>query len=281
MSFLKIDDPKKRDAIVADFIATRKKIQQRNLNEKAADLVREDELQTLFKPVIQSSETSTASLQSELKELNSNLKETLKGEKGDFIKRKRHEDAELEDVIKRIGMSDAPKLDPYFSIQRVSDGYMMGTKKVTFDAENIYIDDEKYKGTPGLWKLIMMKKPPVQWSNVKQDLPNYIKILKQTDAMNNPLNHTSRNRPFQTLKYKKIKKFLHGKSHGESIHFLPGDIKTLEDRLGVLLGEYRAGNQTSTRNEIVPIADELLRRKAISRKEYRDINTFLSNSLYI
>ena len=44
MSFLKIDDPKKRDAIVADFIATRKKIQQRNLNGKAADLVREDEL---------------------------------------------------------------------------------------------------------------------------------------------------------------------------------------------------------------------------------------------
>ena len=115
-------------------------------------------MQTLFKPVIQSSETSTASLQSELKELNSNLKETLKGEKGDFIKRKRHEDAELEDVIKRIGMSDAPKLDPYFSIQSVSDGYMMGTKKVTFDAENIYIDNEKYKGTPGLWKLIMMKK---------------------------------------------------------------------------------------------------------------------------
>ena len=64
--------------------------------------------------------------------------------KDDFIKRKRHEDAELEDVIKRIGMSDAPKLDPYFSIQRVSDGYMMGTKKVTFDAENIYIDNEKY-----------------------------------------------------------------------------------------------------------------------------------------
>ena len=74
---------------------------------------------------------------------------------------------------------------------------------------------------------------------------------------------------------------LNVKSYGESIHFLPGDIKTLEDRLGVLLGEYRAGNRTSTRNEIVPIADELLRRKAISRKEYRDINTFLSDSLYI
>ena len=299
MSFLKIDDPKKRDAIVADFIATRKKIQQRNLNEKAADLVREDELQTLFKPVIQSSETSTASLQNELKELNSNLKETLKEEKRDIIKGKRkmkeetwendgktakalkHEDEELEDIIKRIGMSDAPKLDPYFSIQRVSDGYMMGTKKVTFDAENIYIDNEKYKGTPGLWKLIMMKKPPVQWSNVKQDLSSYIKILKQTDAANNPIHRTSRNRPFQTSKYKKIKKLLNVKSYGESIHFLPGDIKTLEDRLGVLLGEYRAGNQTSTRNEIVPIADELLRRKAISRKEYRDINTFLSDSLYI
>ena len=63
---------------------------------------------------------------------------------------------------------------------------------------------------------------------------------------------------------------------GEGIHFLPSNIKTLEERLEILLGEYQAGNQTSTRNEIVPIADELLKRRVISRCEYRDINKFLS-----
>ena len=44
MSFIYIKDPKKRDAIVADYLATVKKIQQRNLNERAQDLVRQDDL---------------------------------------------------------------------------------------------------------------------------------------------------------------------------------------------------------------------------------------------
>ena len=62
---------------------------------------------------------------------------------------------------------------------------------------------------------------------------------------------------------------------GNGLVFLPGDIKGLETKLTYLLGEYRAGNRSSTRNEIVPILDELLRRKVISRKEYKEINTFL------
>ena len=63
---------------------------------------------------------------------------------------------------------------------------------------------------------------------------------------------------------------------GDGIQFLPGDIKGLETKLNYLLAEYRAGNRSSlTRNQIVSILDELLRMKRISRKEYRDINTFL------
>ena len=62
---------------------------------------------------------------------------------------------------------------------------------------------------------------------------------------------------------------------GHGLVFLPGDIKGLETKLTYLLGEYRAGNRTSTRNEIVSILDELLRRKSISRREYNDINNFL------
>ena len=60
------------------------------------------------------------------------------------------------------------------------------------------------------------------------------------------------------------------------VQFLPGDIKGLETKLNYLLGEYRAGNRSPlTRNQIVLILDVLLRMKRISRKEYREINTFL------
>ena len=127
----------------------------------------------------------------------------------------------------------------------------------------------------------MLKTPPELKDMNTQDLTNYEQILKQTNVVTNPRNDVPGSRPYQTNKFKfVIKELLSLKEqHGHGIYFLPGDIKGLENKLEILLGEYRAGNRTSTRNEIIPIADELLRRKAISRREYRDINTFLSESL--
>ena len=62
---------------------------------------------------------------------------------------------------------------------------------------------------------------------------------------------------------------------GEGIQYLPVlvDIKGLTMKLNLLLAEFAAGNTSSTRKEIVYILDELLRRKKISRAEYRDINS--------
>ena len=149
-------------------------------------------------------------------------------------------------------------------------------KKVTFDkSSNIYIDDKKYDGTLGSWKLIMMKKPP-QWDD-RKDLTNYELIVAQTDVVKNPRDVLPKSRPYQTFKYTKIIRSLpSSQQSGSGIQFLPTDIKALEQKLEILLGEYRAGNKTSTRNEIVSIADELLRRKVIPRREYRDIDIFLS-----
>ena len=59
------------------------------------------------------------------------------------------------------------------------------------------------------------------------------------------------------------------------IEFLPSDITSLQTKLSYLLGEYRAGNTSATRNEIVAIADNLLKRKHITKAEYRQINDYL------
>ena len=59
MSFFNIKDPKKRDAVVADYLATVKRLQQRNLNEKAQDLARDENLKEIFNPVVQSTAKST------------------------------------------------------------------------------------------------------------------------------------------------------------------------------------------------------------------------------
>ena len=62
---------------------------------------------------------------------------------------------------------------------------------------------------------------------------------------------------------------------GQGIEFLPGDIKGLKEKLSYLLGEFRAGNTSAVRNEIVAITDELLRRKAISLEEYQRTNNYI------
>ena len=62
---------------------------------------------------------------------------------------------------------------------------------------------------------------------------------------------------------------------GNSIEFLPGDKKGLQTKFAYLLGEFRAGNTSATRNQIVAVSDELLRRKVISRSEYQTVNDYI------
>ena len=282
MSFLKIKDPKKRDSIVADYIDTQKRIQQRNLDERVMSLTHEEDLQNMFKPVINAAEKASTSIKKELAPIQNNLSDLNNNlQTVDKIKKEEDDDDGAEDdeigekyhqMIKKFG---GIKLDPYFRLEEVDQPlgkiYMMGNKRVTLDKSlNIYVDGVTYKGTWGLWKLIMMRKPV---KGKPEDMDNYEKLARQTNIATHPRNVGGHNRPYQTYKWRNIlSKFL---QQGEGIHFLPSNIKLLEQKLDILLGEYNAGNQTSTRNEIVPIADELLRRRAISRKEYRHINEFL------
>ena len=196
------------------------------------------------------------------------------------------------------------KLDKYFGVvMEGGGGYKLGDKYVHVKGSDLVIDHKRYIGTKGLWSLIM-KKHPTGYSH--EDLITYRDVILHTNAMTFPNNLDPRSRVTSTVKWRKIFPLFDkeeeegeaeeeeeelpphhrgvettstpiGRPYGDGIvQFLPGDIKGLETKLNYLLGEYRAGNRSSyTRNEIVSILDELLRRKRISRKEYQDINTFL------
>ena len=146
----------------------------------------------------------------------------------------------------------------------------MGNKEVTVEGNNIIVDDVEYEGTPGLWSLIMQASP---LEYTEKDLNHYKDLVLQTDVINYPGNVGPSSRPGNTTKRRLLETL---QKSGFGIQFLPGDIKGLSVKLNLLLAEFRAGNK-STRNEIVSILDELLRRKRISRKEYTEINTYLSN----
>ena len=57
MSFLKITNPAKRDLIVAEFLKTKRNIQQNFLNEKLGDIGMQQELVKLYKPIVDSQST--------------------------------------------------------------------------------------------------------------------------------------------------------------------------------------------------------------------------------
>lgn len=62
---------------------------------------------------------------------------------------------------------------------------------------------------------------------------------------------------------------------GDGTQFLPGDISGLQTKLTYLLGEYKAGNTLATRNQIVAITDELIRRGHLSKDKYHEINSII------
>ena len=263
--------------------------------ERAHDFAYHESLEESLEPVVRSTAASTEAITKELvpiKEgitaLNTKL-QTSKSEPttSPEVKtepKKEDEEEEIkedpeENVFEQI-IENAPadKIDRYFGIVRTKDGqYKMGNKIVDINGNDIIIEGTRYKGTPGLWTLIMFRKPNKTLYD-KEDIDTYEKLVYQTNVISSPNNLRLNSKINSTYKmmyifkhFENFKKF----AQGEGIDFLPSDINSLQAKLAYLLGEYRAGNTSATRNEIVAIADNLLKRKHISKAEYKRINNFL------
>ena len=84
----------------------------------------------------------------------------------------------------------------HMGAQKGADGIYRGNNKiVTIAYNNIYVDGEKFTGTPGLWELIMEDKPNPK-NYTEEDKNNYGNLLLKTNAMHqdfNPKNNYPRN----------------------------------------------------------------------------------------
>ena len=278
MSFLNISDPKKRDVIVADYLATVKRIKNRNLQERANDFVLHEAIENSSEPVVRSTKESTNAITKELLPIKEGIIEL--NHKLENLKQEDDQDQDDDDdddddgkvnMFERI-IDETPKtkLDPYFGMERTADDrYLMGKDIVEVDNNDIIYCGVTYPGTNGLWSLIMLKVPE---DYTDEDFDLYRQLVEHTNVMENPHNLRRNSNVKGTYKWKQIfSKF----RIGNTIQFLPSDIKGLQSKLNYLLGEYRAGNTSATRNQIVAIADELLRRKHLSLPVYRDINNYL------
>ena len=284
MSFYRIADPKKRDALIAEYIATAKRVKERNLSERLGDLTYRREINKAIKPLIQSNEKSSTAITNVLQPIKNEI-----GELNKYLREEKRGTNESAVGLTSLLEGDHTRQDMYYGISRKDGRYILGNKEVEIDKDNnnIHVDGQVYEGSPGLWSLIMDTSPK---RYTKDDLENYKKLVLQTDLINNPSGVQVTSKPERTNKYKnflvKIVEEEHemkneererddeGMPKGKGIQFLPSTIKELFVKLKLLAAEFIAGN-TTTRNELVAVLDQLRERGLISEKEYTTINTLL------
>ena len=181
-----------------------------------------------------------------------------------------------------------PDVDTTFGIyfSQTGDAFI-GSKAVTIQDDDIVIGNEVYHGTGGLWRLVMgVREDQIGSIGVdftEADLQEYVRLLRQTNVLHRNFDpNESHPRASSSWKWKTILKPLWNKfrkeedseEDGSGIKNLPGSIKALKEKLNLLVGEYKAGN-TTTRNELVAVLDQLRSRKAISEDRYRAVNSVL------
>ena len=231
MSFYDIQDKDERDRTIEDYLATMERIKKRNMDERIAGMQHETDMQEMFKPVLE----SNAEMANEITQDLVPIQKELKALNETILKRDRiNRLQQLQTMSSPRRLPEAPATPlrsrstsdsghigstaAHYLMKAITEGndsvtgirfdgsvMMMGDKKVELqDENNLKVDGEIYRGTPGLWALITEKKPK---EYTPQDLEAYKKLMIQTNALyqnNDPTSQRSRANGGE--KWKKIQK---------------------------------------------------------------------------
>ena len=238
MSFLKINDPLKRDAIVKEYLELKNRIRGNLLSERIGESQLQTDLSKFYRPITETQKATTREITEGLKPISERLENirrevhSIPGTISTEIAMKKYmkelEEEEEEkkeqtpspetlgetaynylhgeesyDRDKTFGIHFGQDGNYHMGAQQGKDGVYRGNHKIiTVAYNNIYVDGKKFTGTPGLWELIMKNKP----TNYTQgDLRLYGDLLFQTNAINQNFN---RNNPYprasKSYKWEKI-----------------------------------------------------------------------------
>lgn len=291
MSFYQITDPKKRDAMVADYVSTMKRLHGRELQDRLQDFEYQQNQEKLYRPLIKSNAETNSMIKKivDEKKIKNEPKESVKDEfKESEIKSNSEKKSNtFFDNLRDKILAKDPDVDNTYGIYFTPEGKTyMGSSPITVQNDDIVVGSQVYDGTEGLWRLIVGVKE-TQIGKIGEDFTNddlkqYVRLLRQTNVLYRDFNpKNGRPRASKSYKWRIILKPLWNsfredseEEEGGGIKFLPGSIKGLKEKLNLLIGEYKAGN-TTTINELVAVLDQLRDRKAISEREYESINSLL------
>ena len=208
MSFIKVTNPRKREALVKDFIETRKRIKDNFVARKVGESDYQTGLTKLFKPVTETQKATakeiTDAQKATAEKFTSELlpiKEDIKGvaTKKDIQKLPfqifnqifpalKYKESEITilgaiavDALIEAFTKDG--IDRTYGIYSKDKEFYMGNSTITIKDNDITIRGTTFPGTSGLWKLITNKNIPNKLEYTPQDLANYIIMMYITHTI--------------------------------------------------------------------------------------------------
>ena len=288
MSFLKISDPLKRDAIVKEYLELKKKIRDNLLSERIGEQQLQTDLSKFYKPITETQKATTREITEGLKPIKEGIEkipeaiQTIVDEEEE--EEKYEEDRELVGDIAYYYLN-IPNPDKDFGISKKGKDHYIGKEHVIIKDNNIFLPKlgETFVGTRGLWELLTSKNPENfddKDYNDYEDLMIITNALHRDNDENNPHpkgNHKSYKwvNIIRPIWYRKKSHVIFPKKKegygGEGVVVIPSDPNALLERLDLLLASQKAGH-TGVRNELVSICDELKRQGVLDTKGYKNLN---------
>ena len=313
MSFIKVKDPRKREELIRDFIETRKRIKDNFVARKVGESEYQTGLTKLFKPVTETQKATakeiTEAQKATAEKFTSELlpiKESIEGLPTKLFKEVFPSLGFKESDITKLGPLAVNALIEAFTKEGVDRTYgiyakdkifKIGNKEIKIKDNDITLEGEVYKGTPGLWELITSK-TPINYTD--EDIDIYRQLLLRSNTIFRNFNSKSNYpRPTKTAKWlniispfwEEIKKQREYEAKteedneteeddpqpstsGTGLKILPSDPNALINRFDLLFSSKKAGH-TGVRNEIVSILDELKRQGVLKTNEYKKLNSLI------
>ena len=290
MSFLKISDPAKRDAIVKEFLELKKDIRDNFLSERTGEQQLQTDLSKFYRPITQTQKATAKEITEGLKPIREGIEKLPQAIQplGEATGEEEKEDEE-EELVGEIAYHflNKPYRDTTFGIRKEKGHHYIGNKHIIVDDDDIIRENgERFEGTPGLWELITFKTPK---NYIDKDYDNYEDLMIITNALHRGNDEDNPHpKGSGSTKWKKLlspiwyrkKGGLYRSSNkkegyeGEGVVVIPSDPNALLERFDLLFASQKAGH-TGVGNELVSICDELKRQGVLDTKAYKKLNSII------
>ena len=191
MSFLKINDPTKRDLIVKEYLELKKNIRDNLLSERTGEQQLQTDLSKFYRPITETQKATAREITIGLKPIKEGIEKLPQAIKFPPTQPLGEASGQVKPLdfgeIAKMYLKD-PDRDATFGIRNEVGLYYIGNKQATIVNNNIIVDGEKFRGTPRLWELIMSKNPEPE-AFTGDDYENYKRLMLKTNALyrnNNP-----------------------------------------------------------------------------------------------